>query len=183
MNHSILFAITKTNELLKIRTFKNPWLFTPLVFGYLCVKYVDKYRFDDYNDLEKKAATRNIIDAPDLIAAGLAGMKIFKISDIPSIIKNLDIFASRYNEVNDEELTCWIEIKEELLNLYKGPGDKSFFVFKSTNQDDNVISWTEEKDGHHFMKNELLKETMPAEVMTFNSEGKVVWFPFKCYKD
>ncbi len=184
MSYSTLFAITETNELVEVKTFRNSRLFTPLVFEYLCKKYVHQSWFKGAGAFDKMVQAGTITDMPDLFASGLAGMEIFKIADTPVVIRNLDIFASRYYRTNDKKLTRWAEIRGELLSIYTDPGDKRFFVFKGTSCDDNVISWVEEnKEGRCFMKMEnlSLQGAVFAEVMTLDENNEIAYFPFKDY--
>lgn len=159
MSYTSLWGIDKNWKGKELAQYKNSWLFPPMTWNCLFMKYITKAertdRFGHEHDVylswamfdpenKKFAMLNNRLNEcgnqVDRVLWELTGLSVMNAKDKAFVAKCVREFAETYPDIKNAEHLCerFQKIAEDIENL---PDEYKFFVIHPNSVDDNVERW------------------------------------------
>lgn len=149
MSCSSLWTINKEYKGTNKVEFGNSWLFAPIIWDAMYVKYMDvpedahllsaclfdRTPWNDLNEMINQSESQS-----DRVMWELVNLQIFAVKDIPFVCKCIDEFIGGHSELPDHIKARFVEVKTAIQNIDR---ENLHFVFKGSSCDDNVECWFE----------------------------------------
>lgn len=164
MSYSSLYVIKKDFTGKSVVDYKNSWLFSPMVWGVLCEKYIPRdiqtpYGYkksiitDFSGELHRKLNNKvnNCKNTPDRICWEMSNQQIFFTKDKECIAEGIKKFVEQNKQYAKSEednispmkrehiIERFNEIVEHILAIDEN--EYPYFVFKNNSVDDSVECW------------------------------------------